>query len=509
MSSMLKAIDNLLDRITMYRLVLYYLIALLVAATGLSAFGVLSYHPLAIMLSSLYLVLIAWMTEQVFLYVYNVPTNFESSYITALILALLISPLSTPQNALFLTAAAGLAVASKYILAINNMHVFNPAAIAVVLTSLGPAQSASWWVGTRSMLPFVVIGGLLIVRKIRHVQMVGLFFVTALVTTVIMSMQGDGSVATSVQKMLLHSSLFFLGFVMLTEPLTAPSTKRHQLIFAVLVGILFSPQLHVGGFYTTPELALVMGNVYAFWVSPRYRQLLRLKEKISTSPQTVDFVFEPTSAIRYKPGQYMEFTLANESPDDRGNRRTFTLASSPTESTLRIGAKFYEPGSTFKKGLLQQEPGSEIAAGQLAGDFTLPDDTDRKLAFIAGGIGVTPFRSMVKYMLDTSEKRDVCLLYSERQPTGFVYRDVFDAAQASGIARVIYDISDPQAVPTDWTGESGSIKVEMIVRCMPDYRERIFYISGPHPMVVATTDVLRQLGVPRYQIKTDHFSGYA
>lgn len=506
---MLKLIDNLLDRITMYRLLVYYLIAILLTAVGLSMAGVLSYNPLAIIVSTLYLVIIAWMSEKVFAYAFKVPANSESSLITALILALLINPLSTTQNGLFLTAAAGLAIASKYILAINNMHIFNPAAVAVVLTSLGPQQSASWWVGTKTLLPVVVIGGLLVARKIRHLQMVSVFFVTAILTTIIMSLQGDGTIASSVQKLFLHSSLFFLGFVMLTEPLTAPSTRKHQLIFAGLVGILFSPQVHIGGFYTTPELALVLGNIYAFWVSPRYRQLLGLAHKFPTGPQTGDFEFVPMRPINYKPGQYMEFTLNTKTSDSRGNRRTFTLASSPTEDTVRIGVKFYQNGSAYKNTLLHLENGDTVAAGQLAGDFTMPKDTTKKLAFIAGGIGVTPFRSMTKYMIDTGEKRDVSLLYSEKHPSAFVYKDVFDAAKSTGVANVTYAISDTNAVPANWSGESGALDANMIARAIPDYAERTFYVSGPHAMVVALTDVLHGLGVHRSHIKTDHFTGYA
>jgi ferredoxin-NADP reductase/Na+-translocating ferredoxin:NAD+ oxidoreductase RnfD subunit len=506
---MLKLIDNLLDRITMYRLLVYYLIAILLTAVGLSMVNVLSYSPAAIIISTLYLVIIAWLTDKVFSYIFNVPANSESSLITALILALLINPLSNTHNALFLTAAAGLAIASKYVLAINNMHVFNPAAVAVVLTSLGPQQTASWWVGTKTLLPVVVIGGLLVARKIRHIQMVGLFVVTAIVTTMIVSLQGDGTVIDSVQKLLLHSSLFFLGFVMLTEPLTAPSAKRHQYIFAVLVGVLFSPQVHIGGFYTTPELALVLGNVYAFWVSPRYRQLLGLQEKIPTGPQTGDFVFELAKPISYKPGQYMEFTVNNSSSDSRGNRRTFTLASSPTEDNLRIGVKFYPNGSAYKNTLLHLQKGDTVAAGQLAGDFTLPNDTSKKLAFIAGGIGITPFRSMTKYMLDAGEKRDVSLLYSEKHPAAFVYKDVFDTASSRGQIAVTYAVSDDAGVPPGWNGELGTINGTMITRVMPDYLERMFYVSGPHIMVEAMTATLHSLGVPRRHIKTDHFSGYA
>src|SRR5579884_4444100 len=100
-----------------------------------------------------------------------------------------------------------------------------------------------------------------------------------------------------------------------------------------------------------------------------------------------DFIFQPSHRLAYEPGQYMEFTLAHRKPDSRGNRRYFTLASSPTEDNLRLGVRFYPEGSSFKRTLSRIDNRSKILAGQLAGDFTLPRDPGQKLVFIAGGIG--------------------------------------------------------------------------------------------------------------------------
>ena len=180
---MLRFIDKITDGITMYRLVLYYLIALIVAAICLSAFGDLHYKPLNIIISSAILVATCWIINKVFSYIFDAPINLESSIITALILALIITPDPTGYNILFLLAAGGLAMASKYLLTIRGKHIFNPAAIAVALTAFGPRQTASWWVGTAVMLPFVLIGGLLITRKIRRQRMVITFFIATTLST--------------------------------------------------------------------------------------------------------------------------------------------------------------------------------------------------------------------------------------------------------------------------------------------------------------------------------------
>src|SRR5476649_1285385 len=119
---MLKVVDKFIDAITMYRLLLYYLIALLLIAMMLSFFGALHYDPLYILASALILVAACWVINRVFAYIFNAPVNSESSLITALILALIIPPNPTGFGFTFLLAAAGLAMASKYILTIGKKH---------------------------------------------------------------------------------------------------------------------------------------------------------------------------------------------------------------------------------------------------------------------------------------------------------------------------------------------------------------------------------------------------
>ncbi len=266
---LIRSIDSVIDDITMYRLLLYYLLGLLAVAIGLSIVGDLHYNPLYIAISAATLVLAGWIINKVFGYIFYAPINPESSILTGLILALIIPPTLTGFGFLFLLAAAGLAMASKYILAIRDKHIFNPAAIAVVLTALGPRQNASWWVGTAVLLPFVLAGGVLIIRKTRREHMVISFLVATTLTTAILSSIGHTSVISGLHNMILSSAIFFLGFVMLTEPYTSPTTHGKQLFYAVLVGVLVAPQVHWHSFYTTPEIALVIGNIFAYLVSPK------------------------------------------------------------------------------------------------------------------------------------------------------------------------------------------------------------------------------------------------
>ena len=504
---MMTLIDYVLDRITMYRLVLYVLIGLLGMAAILAYFKLLPFSPLSLLASTLFLVIMCWAMNAILAHVFEVPTNIESAYITALILALIINPAQSPSDIQFLGWAAILAMSSKYILALYKKHVFNPAAIAVVITSFVPGDSASWWIGTASMLPVVLLGGWLVVRKLRQEDMLWSFCVAALMSVCIMTFVQRRTVFTELNQLFVRSPLFFFASIMLTEPLTAPPTKILRRLYAVLTGILFIPQIHIGSIYSTPELVLIVGNVFSYIVSPKQKILLKLRRKIRMAPDIVDFVFKPSQKLAFLPGQYMEFTLAHPHPDSRGNRRYFTLASSPTEDTVHLGVRFYQHSSSFKKALYRMDASTQIVGAQIAGDFTLPSNSKQKLVFIAGGIGITPFRSMLKYLLDVRERRDIVLFYANRAAHEIVYKDVLSTAQAKLGIKTFFTLTDTAAIPRNWPGLVGRISEQMILQAVPDYQERIFYLSGPPDMVRGYEHVLKNMQVKNDHIKKDFFPG--
>ena len=178
---------------------------------------------------------------------------------------------------------------------------------------------------------------------------------------------------------------------MLTEPLTMPPTRTSRILYGAIVGLLFTSIIRLGSFYFTPELALLVGNIFVYVVSPKGRFMLTLIEKNEIVAGTLEFVFTPDKPLTFRPGQYLEWTLGHTPSDDRGNRRYFTIASSPTESTVRLGVRISESKSTFKRALKDMQIGDVVSASSLAGDFVLPEDAKKKLVFIAGGIGITPF----------------------------------------------------------------------------------------------------------------------
>lgn len=505
----MELLDRYLNNITMYRLVLYILIFLLGVSLIFSFLKILPFDVFSLAFSALFLVIVSWLTNTIFAKVFQAPTNLESTYISALILALIIPPIKAPADLMFLFWASVLTISSKYILAIGKKHIFNPVALAVAVTALSINQSASWWIGNPSMAPFVLLGGFLIVRKIKRIDLVLSFLLAASVTVLGFSFLKGNDLTESFQKIIYYSPLLFFASVMLTEPLTTPPKKSLQIIYGALIGFLFAPQIHVGSFYSTPELSLLVGNIFSYLVSPKEKLILKLKEKIQLTEDIYDFVFQSSQKLKYLPGQYIEWTLKYDNPDSRGVRRFFTLASSPTEDNIRIGLKFFNSPSSFKKNLLSMNPGSEIVVSQLAGEFVLPKDQNKKLVFIAGGIGITPFRSIIKYLLDNNQKRQVTLFYSNKLASEIVYTDVFNqAAQKLGI-ETIYTITDTTQVPAGWKGRVGYIDQKMIQEEVPYFTERFFYISGPHSMVVTFKQVLIAMGVKNNQIITDYFPGFA
>lgn len=508
----MKFIDELLNKITMYRLTVYYLIFLLGTAMVLSFFKFLSYSPLDILIDISIAVAVCYIANYVFAKFVGAVTNIESVFITALILVLIV-PVKFPLNLSFLMLASGVAMASKYILTIDKRHVFNPAAFAVASISLlSPEHTAVWWVGTPVMLPFVLFGGLLLLRKIRRETLVLSFISAYLIIVAIGSFINSGSIPaiiTSWKLGIFDSAIFFFMFVMLTEPLTSPATEKLQGIYGYVTALLYAtPQLRIIGFSVTPEIALCLSNVFSYIVNPNYRLVLKIKSKKQVSPDTVVFAFNKQKDFKFISGQYMEWTLPHQNVDSRGNRRYFSISSSPTEDEIAMTIKFYNPSSSYKKELLGLDENRQIIAAQVAGDFTLPRDLKMPMVFIAGGVGIAPFRSMVRYIIDKNLQTDIILLFTNRTREDILFADVFEKAKQNGV-KTIYNLTDMGKVPQGWQGSVGYITDQSIKSLIPDYKNRKYYLSGPQLMVQRFEQSLLTAGVDKSRIKTDFFPGYS
>jgi ferredoxin-NADP reductase len=504
----MKYIDNFLNKITMYRLVLQGLFVLAGVSILESLFGLLSYNPLLLFLTFFLLAVSCYVSNYVFGMIFKVALNIESSSITALILYLLVFPVSSTKDVPWILLLGVVAMASKYALAWKKKHIFNPTAIGLVILGLFGVGLQAWWVGSSAMLIPVAILGFLVLRKVQRFQMFGAYIVGVLVSTIVVGLHNGDTIPSVLSSVFISGPAIFLGAIMLTEPLTTPPQAARRLIYGLLVGLLYGVQFDWGILYMTPALALVIGNLFSYIASPRERLMLTLVRKEQRSPDIYDFAFSSDRTISFLPGQYLEWTLGLDKADTRGNRRYFTIASSPTEKEIILGTKFYDKPSAFKQKLLSLSPGAKMIASQLSGGFTLPGNEDAKLAFIAGGIGITPFRSMAKYLLDKEERRDVVMLYSAKSQADLAYKHIFDDASSAGF-RTVYVVNEAHDPLPAENMRQGFITKEMIEKEIPDYKERTFYISGTRGMTVAVGSVLRKLGVHESKIKVDFFPGFA
>lgn len=486
---MLSFVDKQLNNVTMYRLMLYVLgaMALVGVAFDLSRIGSLAC-----------LLLVGYGANKLFAKVMRAAENAESSAITSFILFLILFPAEKPLDYGLLAFAAILAMASKYLVAWHRRHLFNPAAFAAVAIGLF-GWGAGWWVGSAYMLPIVAVGGLLVARKTRRLS-VSLVFVLAAFASLFLSARWSGSDVSFldlVREGFLSWPIVFFATIMLTEPLTLPASRTWQYAEAVLVGLLFAIPYQIGPLHSSPELALVIGNLFALADGVKRTYRLRLVEKKEVAPGVFDFAFASDIPMRFSPGQYLEWTLPHAHSDQRGNRRTFTVASSPTEPHVHLGVRMPEQASTFKRSLAQMKPGDAMAGSNLGGEFVLPNDSKKKLAFVAGGIGVTPFRSMAQHFLDRGERIDAVLFYACKTPSDFAYADLFDRAASVGL-RAVYLATE----------RDGYLTEDTIKKDAPDFLERHFYLSGPNAMVESYRRLLRGMGVSAADIRTDYFPGY-
>ena len=467
----------------------YFLLSLFFVATLLSMIRILHFDPLDIYLSGIYLIIICNLSNYFFSKLFKAKVNFESATISALILTLIVGPSDFFSNVLSLSFVGITSMVSKYIFAIRKKHIFNPTAIAVFLSAVFFKTGASWWIGSVFTLPLIILGGIFVLAKIKRFELVVSFF--AIYFLVVFSLNQRITLNT-----FLVPSIWFFAFVMLVEPLTSPTTKRGQIIFGGFVALSLFMLPKIISFYAYGiETALLAGNLLNLVISRSYNVILVFRKKEKIAKNTWSFYFDPKSSITFIPGQYLEWTFPHNNPDSRGTRRFFTVSSAPSEKHISLTMKVNEKGSSFKSAFLDLKDGDQVTASSPQGDFVLPKDKNIPLAFIAGGIGITPFRSMVKNLLANNEKRDIILLYLNNTDEEIAFKETFKKAKEVGI-KTIFLV----------TKKDGYIDEKIISAKILDYKKRVFYISGPELMVNGLKEILSKIK-PK-EIKTDFFPGY-
>ena len=498
-------LDRITGKFTMYRTVLILLLVVTANGLVLSFAGVIFYKPLELLVSGAVAVGVTMGASTLMALAFRTKPHLESSAITGLLLFIILLPSLELKYLAPLALAGVVASASKYLLAWRGRHIFNPAAIGALVVTLPSLTFGVWWVGAPLMLPIVAISAFVVLYRTRRIEMGAIFLVVALaVYAVRWTMTGQGAFEGIQTGLLSSFFVFFAGF-MLSEPLTMPPLKKEQLGYAVTIALLSSLSFNIGPVHSSPQLALVVGNIIAFFFGQRRGIKLTLVEKKQLTPTTWEFTFSPAHPVRFTPGQYMELTVPHKGTDLKGVRRVFSISSAPgVDAPLTFALKFEgETVSSFKRALLDLAPGSAVRGTLVAGDFMLPTSLETPILLVAGGIGITPFASQVAHDHVNGVNRDVVVAYAVSDPAELAYSDLL---KKSGARVIITAPTKPARLPKGWIYAGTRLTSEVIEQYVPDVATRRAYISGPPSLVNALRVTLRKLGSRR--ITTDYFSGY-
>ncbi len=224
---------------------------------------------------------------------------------------------------------------------------------------------------------------------------------------------------------------------------------------------------------------------------------LKLINKIEEAKDVITFVFEPEEKLVWQAGQFFHYVLHHEPTDDRGSDRWFTVSSAPFEKHIQITTRFApDKSSSFKSELHKLEIGkSQIEISFLEGNFVV-DDPSLEYVFIAGGIGITPFHSIIKQLNFEKKPINVTLLYANHDQNIVFKAELEEIAAKNPNFKINY-IFSPEHVDEK--------KVKELV---PDLTKPVFYVSGPEGMVDNLIKMLKGMNIPENQIKGDWFPNY-
>ena len=192
--------------------------------------------------------------------------------------------------------------------------------------------------------------------------------------------------------------------------------------------------------------------------------------------------------------------------DERGLRRPLSIASSPLEKELIFATKL--SGSAMKKTLAEMSPGSPLTLEKPLGNFVLPEDTSVPLAFLAGGVGITPFRSMLKYAVDAGTDHRITLFYSSRTPEETPFLEELLKIPAQN-PKIVVAATMTRAEPgSNWNGLTGRLNPEMIRKECKEWERAMYYVVGPPNMAEAMKQTLNDMDIAAERIKVELFAGY-
>jgi ferredoxin-NADP reductase len=232
---------------------------------------------------------------------------------------------------------------------------------------------------------------------------------------------------------------------------------------------------------------------------------LKLEKCEEIAEGTVSLLWEKPSGFDFEPGQFLEFHLHGNGHQD--NQRIFSIASAPSESLIRIATRARE--STFKKKLLNLPKDTEVPVEGPMGTFQLHEGPNQPAVFLAGGIGITPFRSMILEAMGSSNAPSMILFYANRRTEDAAFlTELIHLDRQSDRFRLVATMTQQDQSERPWRGETGRINRRMLERHIDKLNFPRFYVAGPPGMVSDMTELLSQAGVPQANLRAEKFAGY-
>jgi len=234
----------------------------------------------------------------------------------------------------------------------------------------------------------------------------------------------------------------------------------------------------------------------------------KLLQREQVAEGTVAFHFERPAAFEFAAGQSIDLTLIDPPQTDaEGDTRALSLASAPCESRLTVATRLRD--TAFKRVLKTLQPGAEVRIEGPFGSMTLHRKPARPAVILAGGIGITPFRSMVRQATKEETAHRIFLFYSNRRPEDAAFLNELQemAGQNPGLT-LVPTMTNLEKSNTPWSGETGYISRELLGKFVGDFAEPIFYTAGPPALVAAMKHMLADAGVEEDDINSEDFAGY-
>ena len=220
------------------------------------------------------------------------------------------------------------------------------------------------------------------------------------------------------------------------------------------------------------------------------------------------FHFDKPAGFEFRAGQAIDLTLLNPPETDaEGNTRAFSIVSAPFDPELMIATRMRD--TAFKRTLRSMPLGTQVKIEGPSGSFTLHKNSSRPAVFLAGGIGITPFFSMIRQADHDRLPHQLYLFYSNRSPDDAPFLGTLEEITKSNpnfhLVLTMTEMSKPSR---QWTGETSFINGEMLKKNLPNLQGPIYYIAGPPAMVTAMRQILVQANVDEDDIRTEEFAGY-